>query len=141
MSVLNVLTVCVCARLHRCVYVSVTLRSYITAANRKARGSLQRAQNEPSTAADGMSLSYLALYSFTSPPLSLCLCSSGGRLCLPLAHHSERFHMKHSMCYRMCSSAVSSRSLRGLPRRHGAFMWLARSCSRLPAVLLMCDAK
>lgn len=76
MSVLNVLTVCVCvcACLHRCVYLSVTLRPYITAANRKARGSLQRAQNEPSTAADGMSLSYLALYSFTStPPLPLPL--------------------------------------------------------------------
>lgn len=65
--------VCACAHLHRCVYLSVTLRSYITAANRKARGSLQRAQNEPSTAADGMSLSYLALYSFTSPPLPLSL--------------------------------------------------------------------
>lgn len=61
----------VCACLRRCVYLSVTLRSYITAPNRKALGSLQRAQDEPSTAADGMSLSYLALCSFTSPPPSV----------------------------------------------------------------------
>lgn len=71
----------VCVFAHMCVCLSVTLRSYITASNRKARGSLQRAQYEPSTAEDRMSLSYLALYSFTSPSPSVS--PPGGCLCLP----------------------------------------------------------
>lgn len=84
----------VCACLRRCVYLSVTLRSYITPPNRKARGSLQRAQYEPSTAADGMSLSYLALYSFTSPSPSVSLplvdaCPSPGP---PLREISQKTH-------------------------------------------------
>lgn len=66
---MNVWTACV--RVCADVCICHTKESYITTPNRKARGSLQRAQYKPSTAADGMSLSYLALYSFTSPSPSV----------------------------------------------------------------------
>lgn len=58
-----------------------------------------------------------------------------------LAYHSERFHRKPLTCYSISSSAVSRRSFRALSRRHDVFIGLAHSCSRLPAVLVTCDAK
>lgn len=133
--------VCVSVCMRLCVYLmciclSVTLRSYIIPPKREALASLQHAPQKQSTAAGRMSLSYLALYSFTlssSSPLSLSLfflsLFFSWMSVSPLAHYSKSFHGKHYTCIGFCSSAVSSRFLYSFLQCFGVFKCTAYVCA------------